>query len=191
MRMVFSLVGLMVTMLIVLFMLAGPIGTGGQSYLGTVAQKNKQARQQVQNFSGRDANTGERADAAVTLVPSDDGKAQTVETVIPAGELVMKYNLQPGDTIRKIGPHEVGGFIIDGSEQSVRDFLADAFARDFPIEVTDFEGNRLTLPAPNRKLPPTAAVPVPVPAAPAAPTPTQPDVPTAGDGYKLPRIPGL
>ena len=190
MRMVFSLVGLMVTMLIVLFMLAGPIGAGGQSYLGTVAQKNKQARQQVQNFSGRDANTGGRADAAVTLVPSDDGKAQTVETVIPAGELVAKYNLQPGDTIRKIGPHEVGGFVIDGSERSVRDFLTDAFARDFPIEVTDWEGNRLTLPAPGRKLPPTAATPAPVPAAPATPAPA-PDVPTAGDGYKLPRIPGL
>ncbi|MEM6315467.1 MAG: hypothetical protein AAF743_15375, partial [Planctomycetota bacterium] len=130
MRILFGLVGLLITVAIIALIMVGPIGPGGASYLGTVAKTNKDKRAQVQQFSGKTAD-GTRANTFVTLAEQSDGFKVTGLT---GGPFVTVYGLAPGDVIVRIGPQDVPGYIIS-SETDVRNFLDDAFARQLSITV--------------------------------------------------------
>ncbi len=123
-----------VALMLVLF--AGPVGPGGSSYGGTVAKKNKEAKEQVQQFNGRDAD-GRRLSETLTLVqwPDDRSFRGALVEAIEDGQIAQThFGLQPGDVIKLIGPQEVGGMIID-SVDVTNDMLDDAYARGFPLEV--------------------------------------------------------
>ena len=140
-----GLIGLLCVVAIMLYLFAGP-GPGGASYAGTLAKKNKEAKQQVNQFGGRDA-TGKPLSQTLTFAEDEDGgtlRGLTVDTVDPQGIAVSHFGLQAGDVITQIGAHEVGGFIIPSLE-SARDFLDTAFATGQKIQVRR-DGQMITLP---------------------------------------------
>lgn len=130
MRIMFGLVGLLITVAIIMLMMVGGFGPGGTSYLGTVAKTNKDKRAQVQQFSGKTSD-GVRANTFLTL--TEHKRGYTV-TAISGGPFAALYGITAGDVIVQVGPQDVHGFIIT-DEPSLRDFLDDAFARSMSITV--------------------------------------------------------
>ena len=140
-----GLIGLLCVVAIMLYLFAGP-GPGGASYAGTLARKSKEAKQEVNQFGGRDA-TGKPLSQTLTLIPDEAGgslRGLTVDTIDPKGVAATHFGLEAGDVITQIGSHEVGGFII-GSIESARDFLDTAFATNQPIQVRR-DGQTISLP---------------------------------------------
>lgn len=133
MRMLFGLVGLLITVAIVMFLMVGPLGTGNEGYLKTVARARKDKTTQVQQFSGK-TSTGERVNSFVTFVETPEDRFRVAGFNGNGGPLATDYGLQVGDVIVRVGPQDVGGFIIN-SEETLRDFLDDAFARQMEIVV--------------------------------------------------------
>jgi hypothetical protein len=135
---------------LMLFLYAGPIGPGGSSYIGTVAEKKADATEQAQQFSGRDID-GRPLSETLTLEPFEQGgnlRGLTVVAVEPEGVAATHFGLQAGDIIEQIGPQEVGGFIIDSFEFS-KDMLNEAFARQQTV-VVERNGEEVTLPLGDR-----------------------------------------
>jgi hypothetical protein len=157
MRMAFGLVSILVVMAIVLFLYAGPIGADGKSYLSTVAEERKKATEQVNRFGGQTPD-GQRANLALTLVEAGD--QYRITGLDATSPFVAEYGFQVGDVIVEVGPQPVGGLII-GSEDDLRIYLDDAYARNFQIVVRDAEGTRHTLPKPSRLTPGTPTPPPP------------------------------
>jgi hypothetical protein len=136
----FGLIGLLLSMGIILWMFAGPMGGG--SYGKTLASKNQEAREQVQQFSGRD-DTGRRLSETLTLEEADRGVR--VATVESTGIAATHFGLLENDVILQIGPMVVGDVLIP-DVAAAQDFLDDAFAKNRSIIVLR-DGKELTLPA--------------------------------------------
>ncbi len=170
MRYAFGLTSLLVSVAIMLWLFAGPMGGGGVSYLGVLAKERKQATAQVNEMSGKAADGSEKATDSITFEVTQRGgvtDAILIKTVRPGGTMDVRYGLQAGDEITEIGPLPVRGGGIISSEAEARDFLLDGFARKSKLTVRR-AGAKLELPTSD--FVPPAFVPV----APA----TMPTVPT-------------
>ncbi|MEM1012608.1 MAG: hypothetical protein AAGI46_10375 [Planctomycetota bacterium] len=141
-----GILSLLLTTGIMLWLFAGPMGSGGASYGKMLAEKNREAREDVQQFSGKDID-GRRLSETLTLVASPERgsmRGVLVSEIEPNAIAATHFGLVKGDVIRQIGPNDVGGFIIT-SVDAASDFLDEAFAKSQSI-VVDRDGQELTLP---------------------------------------------
>jgi len=167
MRYAFGLVSILISVALILLLFAGPLGTGGQSYLGGIAQQRKQAMSQANQWSGKAADGSEKATDSITFEITDRNgspEAILVKTVRQGGTMHVRYGLMPGDQITQIGPLPVRGGGIISDESSARDFLADGFARNMPLTIRRADAT-LVLPVPDFVAP--AFVPLPLTTQPA------------------------
>lgn len=147
MKAAFGLVALLLSVGIILFLLAGPLGKGGRSYLQTVTDVKKEKEPQVQQWGGKDVK-GRALYDTIELAPwPETGRMRgaVVDTIDTTGPAATFYGLQTGDVIVQIQSQQVGGSIIS-DEEAAEAFLTDAFARSAPI-VVEREGQELILPA--------------------------------------------
>lgn len=145
MRAGIGLVGLLITMAIILYLLAGR-GCTGRSYLGTLADVKKEKGEWAQQIGGKDT-TGRPFHESLTIEEWPETGALRgfqVSNVDPLGPAATHYALQNGDIILEIGSQDVGGAIINSTD-SGRDFLTDGFARGAPLVVRR-NGQEITLP---------------------------------------------
>lgn len=143
----FGLVALLLSVGIILFLMAGPIGKGGQSYLQTVTNVKKEKEPVVQQWGGKDVK-GRALYDTVELVPwpeTGSMRGAMVNTIDATGPAATFYGLQTGDVIIRINSQDVGGFIIT-DEGAAEAFLTDAFRYSAPILIKR-EGQEMTLPA--------------------------------------------
>ena len=145
MRAGFGLIGLLITMAIILYLLAGR-GCTGQSYLGTLADVKKEKEPVVQQWGGKgvDGRPFHESLAIADWPESGSLRGLEVSNVDPAGPAATYYGLQNGDIILEIGSQDVGGPIIHSTDAG-RDFLTDAFSRGAPLVVRR-NGQEITLP---------------------------------------------
>ena len=183
-----GLLSLLLGVAIMLYLLAGKgCAPGGKSYLGTVTDAKKKYEPIAQQMGGNDPQGVPFHESMTTAAWPETGgtfRGVLVQSVDPAGVAAKFYGLQAGDVIRRIGPQDVGGYIV-ADMQGAQDFLDDAFARDFPLTVT--RGNQsLTLTGQSYQ----KAIQTPAGTAPGAPpAPATPGGATTGDGKSLPLLP--
>ena len=166
---------------IMLYLLAGRgCAPGGRSYLQTVGDAKKKYEPIAQQMGGKDPQGVPFHESMTTTAwPETGGSFRGVEvkTVDPAGVAATFYGLKTGDVIRRIGPQDIGGYIIT-DEQAAQDMLDDAFARSFPLTV-ERGGATIQLPDPTRPPPTGPLNPPAMPGAPPAPgTPVTPPAPS-------------
>jgi len=137
-----GLLSLLVVIGIIVYLFAGPTGSDGSSYGETLAEANREAKEQVRQIAGRDAD-GRPANAGLTLGDADRGVV--VESIEPDQVIASHYGLREGDVMTQIGPNDVGGMIISGHE-AAGDFLLAAYQANQSIEVIR-DGETLALPA--------------------------------------------
>ena len=136
MRGAFGLVGILVVMAIILYALAGRMGCGGRSYLQTVTGVKKEKEPLVNQWGGRDPR-GRPFSESLTLAEWPDAgtlKGLKVTSIDPAGVAATHFGLQQDDVILEIGPHAVGGAIVDSAE-SGNDFLQETFRLSGRIKI--------------------------------------------------------
>jgi hypothetical protein len=147
MRFGIGLIGLLLAVALILVLFAGPLGPGGGSYGGNVAEKNRELKEEANRLGGRDAD-GQRLSRTLELEAVASGgelDGVRVTSVQADGVAATHFGLEAGDVIREIGRHEVGGFII-ASADAAGDFLDQAFSRSQTIRV-ERAGEMLELPA--------------------------------------------
>lgn len=143
----FGLVALLLTVAIILFLLAGPLGQGGSSYLQTVTNVKKEKEPVVQQWGGKDVRGRPLYDTIELVRWPESGKMRgaKVDTIDPTGPAATFYGLQAGDVIVRIQSQDVGGYVI-GDEEAAEAFLTDAFRYSAPITIRR-AGEEMTLPA--------------------------------------------
>ncbi len=141
-----GLLSLLIVVAIMFYLFAGPTGPGGSSYGGTLAEKNREAREDVNRFAGQGVD-GRRMSETLTLEPFPERgpmRGVRVVTIEADGTAATNFGLQVGDVIRQIGPNELGGPIIT-SVDAANDFIDDAFARGMKLTI-ERDGVELVLP---------------------------------------------
>jgi hypothetical protein len=133
-----GLVSLLLGVALILWLFAGPLGQGGQSYLGAVAQQRKFAMGQANTWGGKSADGSERAVDSITFDMLDKNgsiDAINILTVRIGGSMQVKYGIMPGDEIIEVGPLPVRGGALMSDIDSAKAFLHDAYARDMKLKV--------------------------------------------------------
>jgi hypothetical protein len=134
MRWAFGVVSILLAAALVIWMMAGPGGTIGQTQ--AVLETGRTAEQQVQVIAGNNAQGDRKATETATFSLGERGGrivSIIVNTVEPDGAMAQRYDLRPGDAIIEIGPLLVADFVSD--EESAESFLLDAYGRGQSLKV--------------------------------------------------------
>jgi hypothetical protein len=134
MRWAFGLVSILLAAALVIWMMAGPGGTIGQTQ--AVLEGGRSAEQQVQVIAGNDAQGDRKATETATFSLGErSGRVVSiiVNTIEADGAMAQRYQLKPGDAIIEIGPLLVADVVND--EESAESFLLDAYGRGQSLKV--------------------------------------------------------
>lgn len=134
MRWAFGLVSILLAAGLVIWMMAGPGGTIGQTQ--AVLEAGRGAEQQVQVIAGNNAQ-GDRKATETATFSLGERSGRVVSIIINAieadGAMAQRYDLRPGDAIIEIGPLLVADYVSD--EESAESFLLDAYGRGQSLKV--------------------------------------------------------
>jgi hypothetical protein len=134
MRWAFGVVSILLAAGLVIWMMAGPGGSIGQTQ--AVLEAGRDAEQQVQVIAGNNPKGDRKATETATYTLGERGGRVVsiiINTIEADGAMALRYGLQPGDAIIEIGPLLVADFVSD--EESAESFLLDAYGRGQALKV--------------------------------------------------------
>lgn len=144
MKAAFGLVGLLVTIGVIIWIMSAFY----LPYTKTALQIQKQQTPRIQQFGGRDTNTGAAINTTYKVEPqSSNGKLQSllVTSIDPTSSMVSVYGLQRDDSIVAISSHGDMEKVSDINDaEMAEDRLMDAYSGSWPIEVVR-DGQEITL----------------------------------------------
>ena len=154
MRMMFGLVGLLVTFAIIAWI------WGFVAHPADTARKGNEVRSTAAQIAGVSAQTGMPATASARFTPRESsGRVDglIVETLVPGGPMEAHFGLMPDDVILEIGPNgKVRDIAMSGGPEMASALAYEAFQRQWQLVVLR-GADRLTLPLPGVYVPPPPA----------------------------------
>lgn len=134
MRWAFGVVSILLAAGLVIWMMAGPGGSIGQTQ--AVLEAGRDAERQVQVIAGNNPKGDRKATETATYTLGERGGRVVsiiINTIEADGAMALRYGLQTGDAIIEIGPLLVADFVSD--EESAENFLLDAYGRGQALKV--------------------------------------------------------
>ena len=182
MRMIFGVIGLLVTVGVIVLILA----FGYLPHAKTTIDAGNKAQSQAGQIAGVDTATGMRASESLKMEGAQAGgrlESVLVTDIIVGGPMEKYFGLRRNDSIVEVGPQQVRDI---NDEDLAKDLIVEAYQRQWPLVVVR-DGQRMKLePGSGARRPAAPAVAGSNPADAAAAAP-EPERPTGDPGNALQR----